>query len=95
MTETLTRRDVLRGSAAGLGALASPEWAFPALAQGEELVKFTDYPEGWTTDRGPERRRYDIRRIDGPITPTEDQHATVPPSRQAHATTGVQVRGIR
>ena len=44
MTNELTRRDILRGSVAGLGALALPEWAFPALAQGEELVPFTDYP---------------------------------------------------
>ena len=76
MSKSLTRREVLQGSAVGLGALALPEWAFPALAQGEELVKFTDYPEGWTTDRGPERRRYDIRRIDGPITPTEEFFTT-------------------
>ena len=66
-----TRREVLRGGAAGLGALALPEWALPALVQGEELVEFTDYPEDWTTDRGPERRRYDIRRIDpGSMTPS-------------------------
>ncbi len=76
MSKSLTRREVLHGSAVGLGALALPEWAFPALVQGEELVKFTDYPEGWTTDRGPERRRYDIRRIDGPITPTEEFFTT-------------------
>ena len=76
MTNELTRRDVLRGGAVGLSALALPEWAFPALAQGEELVKFTDYPDGWTTDRGPEKRRYDIRKIDESMTPREEFFTT-------------------
>ena len=71
MTNELTRRDILRGGAVGLGALAVPEWAFPALAQGEELVEFTDYPDGWKTERGPETRFYDIRNIDGPNTPAD------------------------
>jgi DMSO/TMAO reductase YedYZ molybdopterin-dependent catalytic subunit len=72
MTHELKRRDVLRGGAAGIVALALPEWAFPALAQGEELVEFTDYPEDWKTARGPEVRFYDIRKIDGPITPANE-----------------------
>ena len=39
-----TRRDVLRGTlaAAGLGMLGIPEWALPALAQGETVVPFSD-----------------------------------------------------
>jgi len=76
VTNELTRRDVLKGGAVGLSALALTEWAFPALAQGEELVKFTDYPEAWATDRGPEKRRYDIRKIDGSMTPTEQFFTT-------------------
>ena len=72
MTNELTRRDVLRGGAVGLGALAIPEWAFPALAQGEEIVEFTDYPEEWKTERGPEMRFYDIRKIDGQATPANE-----------------------
>jgi len=76
MTKELTRRDVLRGGAVGLGALALPEWAFPALAQDEELVTFTDYPEGWTTDRGPEKRRYDIRKINDGMTPADEFFTT-------------------
>lgn len=76
MKNELTRRDVLRGGAVGLGALALPEWAFPALLQGEELVQFTDYPEGWKTDRGPETRFYDIRNIDGPYTPADQFFTT-------------------
>ena len=76
MTNELTRRDILRGSVAGLGALALPEWAFPALLQGETLVPFTDYPDGWKTDRGPTRRFYDIRKIDGPYTPANEFFTT-------------------
>lgn len=75
MTNELTRRDILIGGVAGLGVLALPEWAFPALAQGEELVPFTDYPEGWKTERGPERRFYDIRRIE-PVTPANEFFTT-------------------
>lgn len=48
----------------------------PALNQGEELIEFTDYPETWTTDRGPEKRRYDIRKIDGAITPAAEFFTT-------------------
>ena len=76
MTNELTRRDILRGSVVGLGALALPEWAFPALAQGEALVPFTDYPDEWKTDRGPTRRFYDIRKIDGPYTPADEFFTT-------------------
>lgn len=75
MTNELTRRDILRGGAVGLGALAIPEWAFPALAQGEEIVEFTDYPDGWRPERGEEARFYDIRRIEGPITPANEFYA--------------------
>ena len=44
MMNQSTRRDILRGSLAlaGLGVLGIPEWALPALAQGETVVPFTD-----------------------------------------------------
>jgi len=77
MTSELTRRNMIRGSlAAGLGTLTLPEWVFPALAQGEALVPFTDYPEGWKTDRGPTSRFYDIRKIDGSYTPADEFFTT-------------------
>ena len=76
MANELTRRAVLRGGVAGFGLMALPGWAIPALAQGQELVPFTDYPEGWKTDRGPESRFLDIRTIDGPTTPADQFFTT-------------------
>ncbi len=75
-TNDVSRRDVIKGGAAGLGLMALPVWAMPALAQGHEIVPFTDYPDGWKPDRGPERRWLDIRTIDGPNTPTEQFFTT-------------------
>ena len=67
MTNTNTRRDILKGTlaVAGLGVLNIPEWALPALAQSEVLVPFTDLPDPLTLVRGPERRIIDVRMIDG------------------------------
>ena len=73
MTEQTTRRDILKRSLAmaGLGGLAIPQWAVPALAQGETLMEFTDMPENFKLIRGPDRRIIDVRHIDGPITPAD------------------------
>src|SRR5579862_5555884 len=46
MSETITRRDTLRGGFAAISALALvPEWIFPALADDEIDVPFTDIPK--------------------------------------------------
>ncbi len=73
-----TRREVLRGglAVAGLGVLGIPEWALPAIAQGDELVPFTDIPENFSTTPRPERRRLDLRKIDGPYTPRDQFFTT-------------------
>src|SRR5436190_2113550 len=73
MPNQTSRRDVLRGSLAlaGLSALGIPEWALPALAQGESLVPFTDIPENVRWERPPDGRLLDIRTIDGPFTPKD------------------------
>ena len=52
------------------GALDIPEWALPALAQGETLVPFTDAPPAFPAP-GPVNRQYDIRTIDGPFSPAD------------------------
>jgi DMSO/TMAO reductase YedYZ molybdopterin-dependent catalytic subunit len=68
-----TRRAILKGgaAAAGLGLLGLPEWALPALAQGQTLVPFTDLPETVNFTPGPDRRILDVRTIDGPFTPAD------------------------
>jgi DMSO/TMAO reductase YedYZ molybdopterin-dependent catalytic subunit len=77
MTKQSTRREILRGSLAlaGLGVLGIPEWALPALAQGETLVPFTDIPDNVRWETPPDRRLLDVRTIDGPFTP-RDKFAT-------------------
>jgi DMSO/TMAO reductase YedYZ molybdopterin-dependent catalytic subunit len=70
----ITRREAIRTTSmgvVGLGALSLPEWALPALAQGEVVVPFTDIPESFTTERGPESRLLDVREIDGLLTPKD------------------------
>ena len=73
-----TRRDILRGSVAiaGLGVLGLPEWALPALAQGETRVPFTDLPANVNFAPAPDRRLVDIRKIDGPFTPRDQFYTT-------------------
>ena len=70
MATQTTRRDMLKGSLAlaGLSVLALPEWALPALAQGETVVPFTDWPENFNPTPAPDRRLFDTRTIEGPYT---------------------------
>ncbi len=73
-----TRRDVLKGGlvgAAGLAAFGIPEWAMPALAQGETIVPFTDIPPNFSTTPSDVVRVLDIRKIDNGPTP-KDQFFT-------------------
>jgi DMSO/TMAO reductase YedYZ molybdopterin-dependent catalytic subunit len=77
MSTQNTRREILKGSLAlaGLSVFGFPEWAFPALAQGETLVPFTDLPENFNPAPAADRRLLDVRTITGPITP-KDQFFT-------------------
>src|SRR2546427_12978755 len=72
-----TRREILQGglALAGLSVFGVPEWALPALAQGETLVPFTDIPANANFTPAPDRRTFDLRKIDGPFTP-KDQFFT-------------------
>ena len=72
-----TRRDVLKSglTAAGLAAFGIPEWAVPALAEGETLVPFTDIPANFATNPSDVVRVLDIRKIDNGPTP-KDQFFT-------------------
>ena len=77
MSISSTRRDLLKGSLAlaGLGMLGIPDWAVPALAQGETLVPFTDLPPTINLTPAPDRRIIDVQKIDGVFTP-KDQFFT-------------------
>ena len=74
MREQLTRRESLRRTLGIAGALAFvPDWAVPALAQGEVDAPFTDLPANFNPGGAPgaTTRQLDIRTIDGLYTPAE------------------------
>jgi DMSO/TMAO reductase YedYZ molybdopterin-dependent catalytic subunit len=77
MAEQLTRRETLRRGLAATSLLAFvPEWATPALAQGETDVQFTDIPKNYNPNNpNAQTRQLDIRKIDGMLTP-KDQFFT-------------------
>jgi DMSO/TMAO reductase YedYZ molybdopterin-dependent catalytic subunit len=77
MTTSQMRRQILKGglAAAGLGMVRVPDWMLPALAQGETLVPFTDFPANFNPTPAPDRRLLDTRQISGPFTP-KDQFFT-------------------
>ena len=87
MSTRNVRREILKGglAMAGLSAFGVPEWALPALAQGEELVPFADFPANFNPTPAPDRRLLDTRKIDGPFTPKDQffttQHYGHPDSR--------------
>ena len=78
MTRQSTRRDILKDSLAlaGLGVLGIPQWAVPALAQGETLMEFTDLPDEIKLIRGPDRRIIDVRHINSFLTPADQFFTT-------------------
>jgi DMSO/TMAO reductase YedYZ molybdopterin-dependent catalytic subunit len=69
----ITRRDTLRlGLTTAAGLALIPEWALPALAQGEVDVPFTDFPANFVTSPADgARRTIDLRKVDGMITPAD------------------------
>jgi DMSO/TMAO reductase YedYZ molybdopterin-dependent catalytic subunit len=79
MPEQISRRDTLRRGLAATSLLAlAPEWAMPALAQDETDIPFTDLPKNFNPSanlNGPSRQ-YDIRKIDGMLTPKEQFFTT-------------------
>jgi len=78
MSAQNTRREILKGglAVAGLGVLGFPEWAMPALAQGETLVPFTDLPATINLNPAADRRIIDIRNIAGALTPRDQFFTT-------------------
>src|SRR5712692_3549618 len=81
----ITRRETLRRGLAAASLLAMvPDWATPALAQGDTDVPFTDLPKNFNPGGAPNAptRQLDIRKIDGMLTPRDQffttQHFTKP-----------------
>ena len=68
-----TRREILQRTIglASLSLFGLPEWALPALAEGETIVPFTDIPKDANFNPAPDRRNLDIRTIDGMFTPKD------------------------
>jgi DMSO/TMAO reductase YedYZ molybdopterin-dependent catalytic subunit len=78
MMNQRTRRDVLKGglAMAGLSVLGIPEWALPALAQGETVVPFTDWPANFNPSPAVDRRTFDTRKIEAAFTPKDEFFTT-------------------
>jgi len=78
MSTRRTRREVLKGSLAlaGWSVLGLPEFVLPALAQGETVVPFTDWPANFNPSPAPDRRTFDLRKLDGPYTPPDQFFTT-------------------
>ena len=79
MSNQNTRREILKGVAAtaGLAAFGIPEWAMPALAQGETVVPFTDLPATpINLAPTPDRRIIDITKIGSTLTPRDEFFTT-------------------
>jgi DMSO/TMAO reductase YedYZ molybdopterin-dependent catalytic subunit len=78
MPDKISRRETLRRGLTATSLLAFiPDWAIPALAQDETDIPFTDLPKNFNPSanlNGP-TRQYDIRKIDGMLTP-KDQFFT-------------------
>ena len=70
--DRISRRDTLRGLAAGSFLALLQDAAVPALAQGETDVPFTDIPKTFNPNNpNAPTRVLDIRRIDGLLTPKD------------------------
>ena len=77
MPEYITRRETIRRGLAATSLLGlAPECAMPALAQGETVVPFTDFPANFNPTPTPDRRTLDVRKINGPFTPKDEFFTT-------------------
>ncbi|HUR33471.1 MAG TPA: molybdopterin-dependent oxidoreductase [Vicinamibacterales bacterium] len=60
----------------GLSLASLPEFTLPALAQGETVVPFSDIPATFNPGAPGVTRIYDIRKIDGALTPPDQFFTT-------------------
>lgn len=80
MAPEQSRRDLLKTlGLAGIGlsvAATLPEFVLPALAQGETVVPFSDFPANFNPNPNAATRTFDIRKIEGPFTPADQFFTT-------------------
>ena len=77
MPTEMNRRDVMKTglAMAALGTVANFDWVLPALAQGETVVPFTEFPPTFNPAPAVDRRLFDTRTLTGVYTP-KDQFFT-------------------
>ena len=96
MPEHITRRETVRRGLAATSLLALlPEWALPALAQGETLVPFTDLPANFnpTPSARPAHARHPQDRRSVHAEGSVLHHAALRPSRSRPG--NVSPQGLR
>jgi DMSO/TMAO reductase YedYZ molybdopterin-dependent catalytic subunit len=79
MAPALSRRDLIKQlgiAGVGLSIANLPGVTLPALAQGETVVPFSDFPANFNPNPTPVTRTYDIRKIEGPFSPADQFFTT-------------------
>ena len=79
MAPAQSRRDLLKQlgiAGVGLSVANLPGFTLPALAQGETVVPFSDFPANFNPNPTPVTRIYDIRKIDGAVSPADQFFTT-------------------
>lgn len=73
----MNRREVMKTSLAiaALGAASNFDWVLPALAQGDTVMPFTEFPPTFNPAPAVDRRLFDTRTLNGAFTP-KDQFFT-------------------
>jgi len=73
----MNRREVMKTglAVAALGAAANFDWVLPALAQGDTVVPFTEFPPTFNPAPAVDRRLFDTRTLTSAFTP-KDQFFT-------------------
>jgi len=77
MPNAVNRREMLQGIlSAGIALAGVSTWALPALAEGEEVIPFTDFPKDFNPEPRPGVRYFDTRTLQS-FFPPSDQFFTV------------------
>ncbi len=79
MAPAQSRRDLLKQlgmAGVGLSVANLPGFTLPVLAQGETVVPFSDFPATFNPNPTPVTRIYDIRKMDGPVSPADQFFTT-------------------